>query len=93
MPHLGVNALYAADMALAGINSLRETFKDDDHIRIHAVITEGSSCVNVIPDKVCIESYIRGAIMEANNKVNRVADACAAASKEAYFAYEDKRHN
>ncbi len=82
-PHLGVNALYAANMVLAGINSLRETFKDDDHIRIHPVITEGGSCVNAIPDKVCIESYIRGAtmdaIIDANNKVNRVAAACAAA--------------
>ena len=32
-PHLGVNALYAANLALSAANALRETFKDSDHIR------------------------------------------------------------
>ena len=82
-PHKGVNALYAANVALNAINALRETFRDASHIRVHPVITCGGSSVNAIPDKVTLESYIRGATMdeiaEANRKVNRAIAASAAA--------------
>lgn len=82
-PHLGVNALYAANSAMSTINALRETFKDEDHIRVHPIITFGGGSVNAIPDRVCLESYIRGAtmdaIVEANRKVNRAIAGCAAA--------------
>jgi len=82
-PHLGVNALYAANLALNAINALRETFKDSDHIRVHPIITAGGDAVNAIPDTVKLESYIRGASMDAimtvNRKVNRAMAAAAAA--------------
>ena len=81
-PHLGVNALYAANAALSMINNLRETFRDEDHIRVHPIITGGGDAVNTIPDKVTMESFIRGAnvtaIAEANRKVNRALAAAAA---------------
>jgi hypothetical protein len=48
-PHLGINALYAAQVALAGINAVRETFRDEDSIRVHPILTHGGSQVNVIP--------------------------------------------
>ena len=82
-PHKGINALYAANIALNAINALRETFEDKDHIRVHPVITNGGSSVNAIPDCVTLESYIRGADMEkialVNRKVNRAISAAAAA--------------
>jgi amidohydrolase len=82
-PHRGVNALYAAQMGLAAINALRETFKDSDHIRVHPIITEGGQAVNAIPDRVKLESYVRGSNLEAivaeNRKVNRALAAGAAA--------------
>lgn len=82
-PHKGVNALYAASLALNAINALRETFQDKDHIRVHPIITHGGASVNAIPDRVRVESYVRGADMDAissaNKKVNRAAAACAAA--------------
>ena len=59
-PHLGVNALYAANIGLMAINAVRETFKDDDSIRVHPIITHGGSQVNVIPGEVRIETYVRG---------------------------------
>jgi len=46
-PHLGVNALYAAQIGLMAINALRETFRDEDTIRVHPIITHGGSQVNV----------------------------------------------
>lgn len=82
-PHLGVNALYAANLAMNAINALRETFPDRDHIRVHPIITSGGDAVNAIPETVRMESYVRGAtmerIVEVNRKVNRAVAASAAA--------------
>ncbi len=82
-PHKGVNALYAATLALGAINSLRETFQDAKHIRVHPIITGGGASVNTIPDLVTMESYVRGsdmpAIVDANDKVNRAIAGAAAA--------------
>ena len=82
-PDKGVNALYAANQALNAINALRETFRDDEHVRVHPIITCGGTVVNAIPEKVVLESYIRGATMESiaavNRKVNRALAASAAA--------------
>ena len=82
-PHKGINALYAANQGMNAINALRETFIDEDHIRVHPIITCGGTVVNAIPERVTMESYIRGAslecIVEANKKVNRALAASAAA--------------
>ena len=82
-PHMGVNALYAAQIALAGINAIRETFRDEDTIRVHPIITHGGSQVNVIPGEVRLETYVRGrtvaAIMDANARVDRALRAGALA--------------
>lgn len=80
-PWSGCNALYAATLGLSAINSIRETFKERDMIRVHPIITQGGGAVNAIPDKVIIESYVRGssfeAIRETNERVNRAL--CGAA--------------
>ena len=82
-PHLGVNALYAASQAMNAANALRETFQEKDTIRFHPIITKGGGAVNVIPNDVRMESYVRGAsleaIKEANTKINRALAASAAA--------------
>ena len=81
-PQLGLNALYAANGAILAANTLRETFKDNDHIRFHPIITQGGAAVNAIPDRVAVESYVRGASMEAiireNGKINRAFAGMAA---------------
>ena len=80
-PHEGRNALYAATQGLSAINAIRETFRDDDHIRVHPIITEGGGAVNTIPDRVTLESYVRGltieAIADANRRVNRALAGAA----------------
>ncbi len=70
-PHLGVNALYAASEALSALNALRETFRDEDHIRIHPILTESGSSVNIIPDRAVLSSYVRGASIEAIAEADR----------------------
>jgi amidohydrolase len=74
-PDEGINALNAANLALQAIHSQRETFKDDNHIRVHPILTEGGTVVNSVPARAVIETYIRGAtaraIAEAAAKVDR----------------------
>ena len=82
-PHLGVNALYAAQIALAGINALRETFRDEDSIRVHPILTHGGSQVNVIPGEARLEMYVRGktpdGVADASRKIDRALRAGALA--------------
>jgi metal-dependent amidase/aminoacylase/carboxypeptidase family protein len=82
-PHLGINALNAAMIGLMGIHAQRETFRDEDCIRVHPIITKGGDLVNVVPSDVRIETFVRGrtveAIQDANQKVNRALQAGAMA--------------
>ena len=74
-PWAGCNALYAATAGLSAVNAIRETFREADLIRVHPIVTHGGDMVNAIPERVELESYVRGktfaAIVEANRKVNR----------------------
>ena len=74
-PWNGVNALYAANCGINAINSIRETFKEADIMRVHPIITHGGDMVNAIPETVRLESYVRGssydAILRENKKINR----------------------
>ncbi len=82
-PHLGINALYAAQIGITAINALRETFRDEDAIRVHPIVTRGGDIVNVIPADVTLETYVRGkttdAIGAAAVKVDRALKAGALA--------------
>lgn len=76
-----MNALNAALLGLMGIHAQRETFRDEDSIRVHPIITKGGEIVNNVPTDVRIEAYVRGrtveAMMDANIKVNRALRAGA----------------
>ena len=82
-PHLGVNALNAASLALMAIHASRETWKDNDTIRVHPIITKGGEAVSAVPADVRMETFVRGAgveaIMDANRKVDRALRAGAMA--------------
>ena len=64
-PHEGINALNAAMSAMMCIHAQRETFRDEDRIRVHPIITNGGELVNTVPDKVTMETYVRGATLDA----------------------------
>ncbi len=80
-PWDGKNALYAATCGINAVNALRETFREQDIIRVHPIITNGGAIVNAVPETVTLESYVRGAsfdaIIETNKKVNQAL--CGAA--------------
>lgn len=65
------------------INAVRETFRDEDTIRVHPIMTHGGSQVNVIPADVRLETFVRGktldAIADADRKVDRALRAGALA--------------
>lgn len=73
-PEQGINALSAARVALAGIDAVRETFRDEDHIRVHPIVTRGGDVVNAIPADVRIEMFCRGASVEAIEQAHRKVD-------------------
>jgi len=82
-PERGVNALNAAQLALSAINAQRETFRDEDCVRVHPIITKGGDLVNIVPAEVCLETYVRAktanAIIDAAKKVDRAVHGAAIA--------------
>ena len=88
-PHRGINALNAACIGIMSVHAQRETFQDDDAIRVHPIITKGGDVVNVVPSDVRLETYVRGknleAILDASVKVDRAfkagGDAVGAATQ------------
>ena len=82
-PHLGINALNAASLAIMAIHANRETFQDDDTVRVHPIITKGGESVSAVPADVRMETFVRAktlnAVLEANRKVDRALKAGAMA--------------
>ena len=82
-PERGINALNAATLALHAIHMQRETFRDEDHVRVHPILTRGGSTINVVPADVRLETFVRGAsyeaIADAAAKVDRALEAGALA--------------
>jgi len=80
-PHKGINALNAAMLALMGIHANRETFRDEDNVRIHPIITNGGDVVSSVPARVTMETFVRGksaaAIADASQKVDRAVHGAA----------------
>lgn len=83
-PHLGINALNAATLAIQAVNNLRETFPEGDFVRFHPIITKGGDVVNAVPAEVVMQSYVRAAssaaLDTANRRINRAIAAAAAAN-------------
>ena len=80
-PEEGVNALNAAMLGLSAVHANRETFADEDHVRVHPIMTAGGEGVNVVPATARLESYVRArdveAITRANAATNRALTAGA----------------
>ncbi|MBO7173166.1 MAG: amidohydrolase [Burkholderiaceae bacterium] len=85
-PDQGVNALNAAMMGVMGVNAIRETFRDEDCVRFHPIINSGGDLVNVIPDHVTMESYVRAANLEALKRYNAAINRALKAGGDALGA-------
>ncbi len=82
-PDKGINALNACMMGVMGVNAIRETFREEDCVRFHPIINSGGDLVNVIPNYVKMESYVRAsnlpAMKDVNARINRALEAGAMA--------------
>ena len=88
-PYKGVNALNAANLAMTALQYQRETFKDEDHVRVHAIISHGGDMVNVVPEKVTIEAQVRAKYMAAMKDACQKADRSFKAGALAIGAHVD----
>lgn len=82
-PEQGINALNMAELAMNNIQALRETFRDEDKVRVSMVIKEGGGLVNVVPDRVTMEIMVRAFTIEA---IERASHQISRAVKAAAFA-------
>ena len=64
-PDQGINALNAAMLGMMGVHALRETFREQDVVRVHPIITKGGDLVNIVPADVRMETYVRAKTMDA----------------------------
>lgn len=82
-PDKGINALNAFTLFNSALNMLRETYKEEDMVRVHGVIKDGGQTINSIPEKVVYECYVRSidqnVMFETANKVDNAAKYCAKA--------------
>lgn len=75
-PHLGINALNMATIAINSMHIMRETFRDEDNVRVHQIITKGGDSVNTVPQSVMLETCIRANNVEALNNANEKINNC-----------------
>jgi len=73
-PHMGINALNAAMIALSAIHAQRETYRDQDTVRIHPIITRGGAAVSSVPADVRMETFVRGKSLEAVKMASEQVD-------------------
>ena len=82
-PHNGINALNAFVLFDNALNLLRETFREEDFMRIHGILREGGQTVNSIPERTVYECYVRSlnqnALKDTAARVDNAARHCARA--------------
>ena len=74
-PWNGVNALSITTSAIQLMGLMRETFREEDHVRLHNVIRKAGDVINSVPDEAIVETKVRAAsldkICEITDMVNR----------------------
>ena len=83
-PEEGVNAVSMMRSALALVDAQRDTFRDEDRVRIHGYIPEGGEAVNVVPDRAVYVVQVRAATPEAVRGASGKVDRCVRAAAVAF---------
>lgn len=73
-PHEGVNALHALIQGINNINALRDTFVDDNHNRVHYIITKGGDNVNSVPSETELQAYVRSSDIDEIENLSQKFD-------------------
>ena len=83
-PWDGINAASMARQALNMIDAQRDTLKDKDSVRIHGIISDGGSAVNVVPARATMEMQVRAKTPEAISNAAAIVDRCVKAAAMAF---------
>ncbi|HSK97822.1 MAG TPA: peptidase dimerization domain-containing protein [Euzebyales bacterium] len=82
-PWQGINALKAAMLASSAIDAQRDTFRDEDYVRVHLIMPNSGGPATAVPIGAELEGKVRGktpeAIADANAKTDRSLRAGALA--------------
>lgn len=73
-PWKGVNALNIATAALNLVGLQRETYPEEEHVRVHHLIRKGGMVINTVPEEVLVESKVRASSLEGLQDVRRKVD-------------------
>lgn len=85
-PHEGINALHALIQGINNINALRDTFRDEDHSRIHYIITKGGDNVNSVPSETTLQGYVRSASIRSIKELSSKFDKAFLSAGENFNA-------
>ena len=83
-PDKGVNAATMMRATLSLIDAQRDTFRDENHVRIHGYIADGGAAVNVVPEHAMYVMQVRGATPEAVADAAAKVDRCCHAAAVAF---------
>ena len=83
-PWDGINAASMARQALNMIDAQRDTFDDKDSVRIHGIISDGGTAVNVVPARAVLELQVRAKTPAAVTHACAVVDRCVKAAAMAF---------
>lgn len=82
-PELGVDALSAAELAMHAVSLQRESFRDEDAVRVHGFISRAGEAMNLVADHTTMEYSVRAknmeAVLDASRKFDRAMRAGAIA--------------
>jgi len=74
-PEQGINALNGVIQTFENINALRQHVKDG--VRIHGIITDGGSAINIVPEKAAARFFVRADSSEYLDEVAEKVKKCA----------------
>lgn len=73
-PWDGVNALSITSSAIQMMGLMRETFREEEHVRLHNVIRKAGDVINSVPDEAVVETKVRAASLESIKRVQGMID-------------------
>ena len=82
-PHLGRNALHGANLCMNALAFMKDQFQKEAGLQLHPVISSCSGGVNIIPEEVVMESYIRANTLDELMLAGEKFDRCAIHSAKA----------
>ena len=86
-PWNGVNALSITTSAIQMMGLMRETFREEDHVRLHNVIRKAGDVINSVPDEAIVETKVRAASL---NKICEITDMVNRAYAGSAYAFGGK---